>query len=93
MIELEGLTKRYGDFTAVNRLDLRVAPGELFALLGPNGAGKTTTIRLLTGLARPTAGSATVAGAEVRFGDGLDARRRVGVLDQDPLFYGWMTGR
>jgi len=92
-IVARGLSKRFGKVVALEGLDLEVPRGIVFGLLGPNGAGKTTTIRLLTGLARPTAGSATVAGAEVRFGDGLDARRRVGVLDQDPRFYGWMTGR
>jgi len=92
-IVTRGLTKRYGNILALDKLDLEIARGIVFGLLGPNGAGKTTTIRLLTGLARPTSGSATVAGLAVTFGDGLEARRRVGVLDQDPRFYGWMTGR
>ena len=92
-ITTRGLTKRFGKVLALDGLDLEIPRGIVFGLLGPNGAGKTTTIRLLTGLARPTDGSATVAGVPVRFGDGLEARRRVGVLDQDPRFYGWMTGR
>jgi ABC-2 type transport system ATP-binding protein len=91
-IRARGLTKRFGPIVALDGLDLDVPAGSIFGLLGPNGAGKTTTIRILTGLARQTAGSATVTGVEV----GLDRtalRRRLGYLDQDPRFYGWMRGR
>jgi ABC-2 type transport system ATP-binding protein len=91
-IETSGLTKRFGSILALDRLDLVVPRGSVFGLLGPNGAGKTTTIRILTGLARPTAGSASVAGVEVGL-DEPELRRRLGYLDQDPRFYGWMTGR
>ncbi len=91
-IEARGLTKRFGDVVALDGLDLAVPAGSVFGFLGPNGAGKTTTLRLLTGLGRPTAGSAHVAG--VRVGQrGLDLAARIGYLDQDPRFYGWMTGR
>lgn len=92
-IVTRGLAKRFGRVIALESLDLAVPRGIVFGLLGPNGAGKTTTIRLIAGLAKPTSGTATVAGEPVAFGDGLDARRRIGVLDQDPRFYGWMTGR
>jgi ABC-2 type transport system ATP-binding protein len=91
-IDARGLSKRFGAILALDRLELRVPRGSVFGLLGPNGAGKTTTIRILTGLARPTSGSASVAGVEV----GLDEprlHRRVGYLDQDPRFYSWMKGR
>jgi ABC-2 type transport system ATP-binding protein len=91
-IEARGLTKRYGDILALDALDLAVPTGSVFGFLGPNGAGKTTTLRLLTGLGRPTAGTAVVAGVEVGRG-GTDLARRIGYLDQDPRFYGWMTGR
>ena len=91
-IEARGLTKRYGDVLALDALDLAVPTGSVFGFLGPNGAGKTTTLRLLTGLGRPTAGAAVVAGVEVG-GRGTDLARRIGYLDQDPRFYGWMTGR
>jgi ABC-2 type transport system ATP-binding protein len=91
-IEAQGLTKEFGRVLALDRLDLEVPRGSIFGLLGPNGAGKTTTIRILTGLARPTAGSASVAGVKVGL-DQPELRRRLGYLDQDPRFYGWMTGR
>jgi ABC-2 type transport system ATP-binding protein len=87
-----GLTKRFGAILALDRLDLVVPRGSIFGLLGPNGAGKTTSIRILMGLARPSAGSASVAGVEVGL-DEPELRRRLGYLDQDPRFYGWMTGR
>jgi ABC-2 type transport system ATP-binding protein len=86
-----GLSKRYGDVAALVDLDLEVPAGTVFGFLGPNGAGKTTTLRLLTGLAAPTAGTATVAGIEVR--PGATGRVPCGYLDQDPRFYGWMRGR
>ena len=64
-IETRGLSKRFGDVTAVDALDLSIRRGELFALLGVNGAGKTTTIRMLTTLARPTGGTAHVCGYDL----------------------------
>ena len=64
-IETEGLTKRFGEFTAVADLDLRVDTGTVVSLLGPNGAGKTTTVRMLATLLRPDAGYARVAGHDV----------------------------
>ena len=91
-VATSGLTKHYGPIVALDGLDLSVPAGVVFGLLGPNGAGKTTMIRLLTGLARPTAGRATVAGIAVGV-DGAGLRRRIGWLDQDPRFYGWMRGR
>ncbi len=92
MIRARGLTKRFGPVVALDRLDLDVPAGSIFGLLGPNGAGKTTTLRILAGLARPTSGTASVAGVPVGL-DHADLRRRIGYLDQDPRFYGWMRGR
>jgi ABC-2 type transport system ATP-binding protein len=91
-IEARGLTKRFGAILALDQLDLDVPRGSVFGLLGPNGAGKTTTIRILAGLARPTAGSASVGGVAVGL-DRTELRRRLGYLDQDPRFYSWMRGR
>jgi ABC-2 type transport system ATP-binding protein len=64
-VRLQGLEKRFGDFVAVNRIDLSVQRGEIFGFLGPNGAGKSTTIRMLCGLLAPSAGSGTVAGFDI----------------------------
>ena len=91
-IEAHGLSKRFGAVVALDQLDLVVPQGSIFGLLGPNGAGKTTTIRILTGLARPTSGRASVAGVQAGL-DHPELRRRLGYLDQDPRFYGWMKGR
>ena len=94
-VACRGLTKRFGGASgvlAVDRLDLDVPAGSVFGLLGPNGAGKTTTLRLITGLASPTGGVASIDGVAVDPRD-PGARRGIGVLDQDPRYYGWMTGR
>jgi ABC-2 type transport system ATP-binding protein len=97
-VACRGLSKRFGGddgVLAVDRLDLDVPAGSVFGLLGPNGAGKTTTLRLITGLARPTAGSVTIDDVPVssESDSGPGTRRSIGVLDQDPRYYGWMTGR
>ena len=91
-IECAGLTRRYGAVTALDDLRLDVPQGAVFGLLGPNGAGKTTLVRLLTGLARPTEGSATVAGYDIATG-GVALRKRISVLEQQPTYYSWMTAR
>lgn len=83
IIEVEGLVKRYGDFTAVDGISFQVDRGEFFAFLGPNGAGKTTTINVLCTLARPTSGAVRVAGFDVvRQPDHV--RQRIGIIFQDP---------
>lgn len=89
-VRCQGLSRRYGDVEALVDLDLDVPAGSVFGFLGRNGAGKTTTIRLLTGLARPTAGSAWVAGVETTNDDNR-ARERFGYLPEEPAFYTWMT--
>ncbi len=91
-IETERLTRDYGPVRAVDGLDLRVEPGEIFGFLGPNGAGKTTTVRVLLDLIRPTAGRASVLGFDCR-SQSLDVRRRIGYLPGDLNLYEGMTGR
>jgi ABC-type multidrug transport system ATPase subunit len=90
VIETQSLTKRYRDLVAVDRLTLRVHPGEVYGFLGPNGAGKTTTLRMLLGLVRPTSGSATVLGTRPGSSAGL---ARVGALVEAPGFYPFLSAR
>lgn len=92
IIELKGLTKKYGDFTAVDRLDLSIAKGEIFGLLGPNGAGKSTTILMMLGLTEPTSGQVRVCGIDSTTHP-IDVKRRVGYLPDDVGFYEHLTGR
>jgi ABC-2 type transport system ATP-binding protein len=82
MISCRDLTCRFGEFTAVDRLSLEIAPGSICAFLGPNGAGKSTTVKMLTGLLAPTSGSAMVAGLDV-VRDALEIKRRIGVLPEN----------
>ncbi|MGH2407676.1 MAG: ABC transporter ATP-binding protein [Candidatus Limnocylindrales bacterium] len=91
-IRTSGLTKRYGDFTAVDGLDLEVAFGEVFGLLGPNGAGKTTTILMLLGLTERSDGEAEVLGLDPARHP-LEVKRQVGYLPDEVGFYGGLTGR
>lgn len=91
VIELTGLTKMYGKFTAVNNLNLTVGKGEIFGLLGPNGAGKSTTILMMLGLTDPTAGTVTVCGINSTTNP-IEVRRKVGYLPEDVGFYEDMTG-
>jgi ABC-2 type transport system ATP-binding protein len=92
VIRTRGLTKRYGDLTAVDRLDLEIYRGEIFGLLGPNGAGKTTTILMLLGLSEPTDGRAEVVGVDPTR-QPLEVKRRVGYMPDNVGFYGQLTGR
>ncbi len=89
-IRCQKLGKRYGEIVALDDLELVVPTGSIFGFLGRNGAGKTTTMRLLTGLATPTTGTAWIAGVETTRADS-GARRVFGYLPQSPAFYSWMT--
>jgi ABC-2 type transport system ATP-binding protein len=91
-LRTEHLTKDYGRFRALDRLQLNVAAGEVFGLLGPNGSGKTTALRLLLGFLRPTTGSAWIAGHDC-WHDGVAARRHVAYLPGELRLYENMTGR
>lgn len=91
MVELIGLTKQFDGLTAVDRVTLAVAPGEILTLLGPNGAGKTTTVRMLAAILRPTAGQAFVAGYSVTEHP-QEVRRQVGLLTEQPGLYLRMRG-
>lgn len=89
-IRCVNLSRRYGEVQALTDLNLSVPYGSIYGFLGRNGAGKTTAIRMLTGLAEPSAGSAWVAGVEVTPDDST-ARQHFGYLPQSPSFYRWMT--
>jgi ABC-2 type transport system ATP-binding protein len=90
LIEIEGLTKRFGAFTAVDNVSFNVARGEVVGFLGPNGAGKSTTMRMLAGFMIPTAGTARIAGHDVQT-DGVAARRLLGFLPEGAPTYGEMS--
>lgn len=89
-VTVEGLTKRFGTFTAVDNVTLTVAPGEIFGFLGPNGAGKSTTIRILCGLLEPTEGTATVNGFDVA-SQPEDVKRSIGYMSQRFSLYDDLT--
>ncbi len=86
MIEAQSLTRRYGDFLAVDRISFSVNEGEIVGILGPNGAGKTTTIRMITGFLPPTSGRVTVAGRDI-VENSLVARRELGYLPENVALY------
>ncbi len=90
MLEIRGLTKRFGVLTAVDGIDLSVDRGEVLGFLGPNGAGKSTTMRIVTGFLPPTAGTALVCGFDV-MRDPLEVKRRIGYLPEGAPLYEDMT--
>jgi ABC-2 type transport system ATP-binding protein len=92
VIVADGLTRRFGDFVAVDRLSFSVGPGEIFGFLGPNGAGKTTAIRMLIGVLPPSEGTARVAGHDVA-AEPLAVRRAIGYMSQLFSLYGDLTVR
>lgn len=91
MIELNNLTRKYGDFTAVSELNLTVPPGEIFGFIGPNGAGKTTTIKMMGGLILPTSGSIKICGIDMKT-DPEEAKRNIGFIPDRPYLYEKLTG-
>lgn len=93
VIEARGLTKRFGRVLALDQLDLEVPHGTCLGLVGESGAGKSVVMRLLAGLARPTSGRVTFAGVPIDSRRGLAVRGKLGVLDQEPSLYDWMTAR
>ncbi|MCB0411802.1 MAG: ABC transporter ATP-binding protein [Bdellovibrionales bacterium] len=92
MIEVRGLTKRYGDRLAIENLNFSVSKGEVVGFLGPNGAGKSTTMKIITGYMAPSSGEVQVAGFDV-FENPIDVKKRIGYLPETPPVYGDMRVR
>ena len=90
MIEVDGLTKLYGEFAAVNELSFTVRPGEVMGLVGPNGAGKTTTLRSLAGIIPPTRGGIRICGHDLAT-DPLGAKRELSFLTDEPRLFDYLT--
>ena len=91
MIELKALTKKYGDFKAVDDLNLLVKKGEIFGFIGPNGAGKTTTIKMIGGILAPSKGTVTVAGIDIQQ-EPEKAKSKIGFIPDRPYLYEKLTG-
>src|SRR5580693_8238301 len=89
-IEVAGLTKLYGDFTAVNDLSFSVRPGEVIGLVGPNGAGKTTTMRCLAGIIPPTHGSVQICGFDMAR-QPIEAKGRLAFFSDEPRLFDYLT--
>ena len=87
MIESRQLTKKFGAKTAVDRVDLKLEPGHVYAMLGPNGSGKTTWMKMAAALMKPTSGEILFDGRPV----GVDSRRKVAYMSTEPYFYPWMN--
>ena len=89
-IRANGLQKKFGTFTAVDGVDLNVAPGTIHGFLGPNGSGKSTTVKMLTGLLEPTAGAVEINGIDLR-ADPVGVKRTIGVLPEDLALFDALT--
>ncbi|OGV61383.1 MAG: ABC transporter [Lentisphaerae bacterium RIFOXYA12_FULL_48_11] len=90
MIEISHLTRMFGSFEAVHDMSLSIPAGELFCFLGPNGAGKTTTIKMLTGLLRPTSGSARICGLDIQENP-VEVKKKIGYIPDMPFLYERLT--
>ncbi|MGA2874871.1 MAG: ATP-binding cassette domain-containing protein [Nitrososphaerales archaeon] len=92
MIRVENLTKKFGNFVAIDDISFEVKKGEIFGLLGPNGAGKSTTLRILSTLARPTNGTATIGGYDIVKAD-TEVRKLIGIVSEKMIMYDRLTAR
>ena len=90
-VKLSGVSKRYGNVTAVEYLDLEVGKGEILGLLGPNGSGKSTTIKMILGLVKPDTGSINVLGINVK-DNPIEVKRKIGYVPESPRIYEFLTG-
>jgi len=90
MVQVEGLTKLYGEFTAVNDLSFSIQPGEVVGLVGPNGAGKTTTLRCLAGIIPPSRGNVRVGGHDI-VRDAIEAKKQLAFFTDEPRLFDYLT--
>ncbi|HIP92415.1 MAG TPA: ABC transporter ATP-binding protein [Thermotoga sp.] len=91
MIEAINLTKKFGDLVAVNGINLKILPGEIYGFLGPNGAGKTTTIKMLTGILKPTFGKVRILGMDMDDHE-VEIKRSIGIIPDEPKLYPYLKG-
>ena len=92
IIEVKELTKKFGEFTAVDKITFDVKKGEIFGLLGPNGAGKSTTLRMLSTLAKPTRGTAIIGGYDIVKQD-TEVRKLIGIVSEKMIMYNRLTAQ
>lgn len=92
MLELVNLEKQFGDFIAVNKINLKITEGQLYGFLGPNGAGKTTTIKMITGLLSPTSGKIFLDGYDIQIHSD-ESKMKIGYIPDQPYLYDKLTGR
>ena len=92
IVDIENVTRSFGEVVALDKLDLKVAAGEVTVLLGPNGAGKTTAIRMITGSLAPDTGTARTFGLDPSGPDGEEVRQRCGVVSAKPSLYDRLSG-
>lgn len=92
MLKLTNLTKKFGNFTAVNNINLEINAGDFFGFLGQNGAGKTTTIKMITGLFAPTKGTVHIGGFDIQKNH-IEAKKLIGYIPDQPFLYEKLTGR
>jgi ABC-2 type transport system ATP-binding protein len=92
MLKLTNLTKKFGNFTAVNNINLEINAGDFFGFLGQNGAGKTTTIKMITGLYAPTEGTVHIGGFDIQKNN-IEAKRLIGYIPDQPFLYEKLTGK
>lgn len=92
MLKIENLTKKFGNFTAVDSVNLDIKEGEVFGFLGPNGAGKTTTVKIISGILKPTSGSVSIDGIDV-INNPIESKKLISYIPDEPFVYPYLTAR
>jgi len=92
VLKIENLTKKFGNFTAVDSVNLDIKEGEVFGFLGPNGAGKTTTVKIISGILKPTSGSVSIDGIDV-INNPIESKKMISYIPDEPFVYPYLTAR